>query len=114
MEDLVDGHMEIEMKIQKIRMRLVTVRIREEIILIISMIRIIEIKEEEKEEEDKDPEEEASVKHVFTLEKKVIGHMNVLNTKEGHIGELKAMLELCMQMKMSDHHILKILKEEKH
>ena len=80
MEDLVDGHMEIKMKIQKRRMRPVVVRIREETIPIISKIRIIEIREEE--EEDKDLEEEASVEHVFTMEKKVIGNLNVLSAKE--------------------------------
>ena len=79
-EDLVDGHMVAEMKIQKRRTRLVAVRISEETISIVSKIRIIEIREEE--EEDKDLEEEASVEHVFTLEKKVIGHLNVLSAKE--------------------------------
>ena len=61
-------------------------------ILIISMIRIIEIREGE--EEDKDLEEEAFVEHVFTVEKKVIGHLNVLNAKEGQRGEMKARPEL--------------------
>ena len=83
-EDLVDGHMVAEMKIRKSRMRPVTVKIREEII----STRVIEIIEEE--EEDKDLEEEASVEHVFTVEKKVIGHSNVLNAKDKQTGELKA------------------------
>ena len=78
-DDLVDGPMEAEMKIRKRRMRPVAVRISEEIIPIASRIRIIEIREEE--EEDKDLEEVASVEHVFTVEKKVIGHLNVLNAK---------------------------------
>ena len=93
-EDLMEGHMEAVMKIQKRRMKLVAVRIKEEKILLISRIRVIEIKEEE--EEDKDLEEEASMEHVFTVEKKVIGHLNVLNTKEGWIGGMKARLELHM------------------
>ena len=90
-EDLVDGHMVAEMKIQKRRTRPVAVRISEETIPIISKIKIIEIREEE--EEDKDLEEEASVEHVFTVEKKVIGHSNVLNAKEEQTGEMKAKLE---------------------
>jgi hypothetical protein len=106
-EDLVDDLMEAKMKIRKRRMRPVVVRVRGEII----SIKIIEIKEEE--DEDKDQEEEASVEHVFTVEKKVIGHMNVLNTKEGQIGEMMARLELHMWMKMQNHLILKMLKEEK-
>ena len=75
-------------------MSLVVVRISEEIIPIASRIRIIEIREEE--EEDKDLEEEAFVEHVFTVEKKVIGHLNVLNSREGQIGEMKARPELHM------------------
>ena len=94
MDDLVDGHMVIEMKIQKIRMRPVAVRISEEIIPIASRIRIIEIREEE--EEDKDLEEVASVEHVFTVEKKVIGHLNVLSAKAEQTGEMKARTELHM------------------
>ena len=39
--------------------------------------------------------------------------MNVPNTKEGHIEEQKAKVELHMLMKMLDHHIMKMLKEEK-
>ena len=111
MDDLVDGHMVAEMKIQKRRMRLVAVRISEEIIPIASRIKVIVIREEEK--EDKDLEEEASVEHVFTVEKKVIGHLNVLSAKEEQIGEMNARPELHMWIKMPDHQILKMLKEEK-
>src|SRR5271156_2934256 len=93
-EDLVDGRMGAEMKIRKRRTRPVAVRISEETISIVSKIRIIEIREEE--EEDKDLEEEASVEHVFTVEKKVIGHLNVLSAKEEQTGEMKARLELHM------------------
>ena len=93
-EDLVDGHMVAEIKIRKRRMRLVAVRISEEIIPIASRIIIIEIREEE--EEDKDMEEAASVEHVFTVEKKVIGYLNVLSAKEEQIGEMKARPELHM------------------
>ena len=44
------------------------------------MIRIIGIKEEL--EEDQNPEEEAYMEHVFTMGKKVIEGMNIINTKE--------------------------------
>ena len=68
-EDLVDGLMETEMMIKRIRMRLeVVARTRGEITQIVSMIRIIEIKEEE--EEGKELEEEASVEIVSTAMKK--------------------------------------------
>ena len=53
------------------------------------------------------------MRNVFTMEKKDIDHLNVLNSKEGQIEEHKASPELYMLMKMLDHHILKILKEEK-
>lgn len=94
MEDLADGHTVAETKIRKRRMRPVVVRISEETIPIVSRIRIIEIREEE--EEDKDLEEEASVEHVFTVAKKVIGHLNVLSAKEEQTGEMKARPELRM------------------
>ena len=112
MEDLENGLMEAEMMIKRTRMRLeVVVRTRWETIPIFSMIRIIEIREEE--EKDKDLEEEASVGNVFTIEKKGIEHLNVASTKEGQIKEHKARPELHMLMKMSDPHILKMLKEDK-
>ena len=75
-------------------MRPIVVRISEEIIPIASRIRIIEIREEE--EEDKNLEEVASVEHVFTVEKKVIGHLNVLSAKAEQTGEMKARPELHM------------------
>ena len=75
------------------------------------MIRTIEIIEEEAEE--KDLEEEAFMENVFTTKKKGIQHLNVPNAKEGQIKEQKVMPKLQMLMKMLDHHILKMLKEEK-
>ena len=89
----------------------VVVRTRGETISIISMIRTMEIREEE--EEDKDLEEEASMGNVSTMKKKGIEHLNVPSAKEGQIEEQKARPELHMLMKMSDPHILKMLKEEK-
>ena len=75
------------------------------------MIRTIEIREEEA--EDKYFKEEAFVENVFTTEKKGIEHLNVPSTKEGQIKEKKARPELHILMKMLDHHILKMLKEER-
>ena len=45
--------------------------------------------------------------------KKGIDHLNVVDAKEGMIEETNGKLELRMLMKMSNHHILKMLKEEK-
>ena len=84
MEDLVDNHMVVIMMIKRTRMRLeVEVRTKGEKISIISMIRTIKIKEEEA--KDKDLEEEASMRNIFTMEKKGIEHLNDLNAKEGKI-----------------------------
>ena len=94
MDDLVNGPMEAKMKIQKRRMRPTAIRISEKTIPIISKIKIIEIREEE--EEDKDLKEEASMEHVFTVEKKGIGHLNVLSAKVEQTGEMKARPELHM------------------
>ena len=112
MEDLADDLMEVIMMIKRKRMGLeVVIKTKGETIPIISMIRTIEIREEEV--EDKDLKEEAFMGNVFTVEKKGIGNLNVPSTKEGYIEEKKARPELHMLMKMLDHHILKILKEEK-
>ena len=75
------------------------------------MIRIIEIREEE--EEGKELGEEASVENVSTATKKGIDHLNVLSAKEGMIEEMNSWPELRMLMKMQNHHILNMLKEEK-
>ena len=56
------------------------------------MIRIIEIREEE--EEDKDLEEEASMEKNFSITKKGIDHLNVLNAKKGMIEETTGRLGL--------------------
>ena len=111
-EDLVDSLMEAKMMIKRTRMRLeVVARTRGEITQIVSVIKIIEIREEE--EEGKELEEEAFVENVSTAMKKGIDHLNVLNTKEGMIKETYGKLELCMLMKIQNHHILNMLKEEK-
>ena len=53
------------------------------------------------------------MENIFTMDKKGINHLNVPNGKEWLIKELKARKELHMLMKMLDHHILKMLKEDK-
>ena len=112
MADLADDLMVVVMMMRRTRMRLeVEFITRGEIILLISMIKIIEIREEEA--KDKDLEEEASVGNVFTMEKKGIEHLNIISAKEGWIGEQKASPKLCILMKMPNHLILKMLKEEK-
>ena len=112
MEDLADDLMDTEMMIRRRRMGLkVVARTKGEITQIISMIRTIEIREEE--EEGKELEEEASVEIFSTGMKKGIKHLNILSTKEGMIEEKNCRLEFHMLMKMPNHHILKILKEEK-
>ena len=75
------------------------------------MIRTIEIREEE--EEGKEFGEEAFMENVSTATKKGIDLLNVFSTKEGMIDEMNARIELHMLMKMQNHHILKMLKEEK-
>ena len=74
------------------------------------MIRTIESREEE--EEGKELEEEAFVEIVSIAMKKGINQLNVLSTKEGMIEKMNGRLELCMLMKMPNHHILKMLKEK--
>ena len=104
MENMVDGLMKAKIMIKRTRMRLkLVVRTRGETIQIIPMIRIIEIREEE----------EASVENLSTVMKKGINHLNVLSSKEGMIEEMNGKLELQLLMKMQNHHILKMLKEEK-
>ena len=108
----MDDLMETKMMIRLIRMRLIVVfKTKGETIPIIFMIRTIEIRDQE--EEGKDMKEEVFVENVFTVKKRGIENLNVLNTKEGLIEEYKAKLELHMSMKMPNHHILKMLKEEK-
>ena len=81
-EDLADDLMKEKIMIRRTRMRLeVVVGIRGETIQMISMIKTKEIREEEV--EGKDLEEETSMGNVFTMEKKGIKNLNVLNAKEG-------------------------------
>ena len=53
------------------------------------------------------------MENVSIVMKKGINHLNVLCTKEGMIEEMIGRLELWLLMKMQNHHILKMLKEEK-
>ena len=107
MDNLVDGLMQAEMMIRRIRMRLeVAVKTRGEKIQIIPIIKTIEIREEE--EKGKELGEEASVEKISTAMKKGIEHLNVLSTKEGMIEEMNGRVDLLLLMKMQGHHILKI------
>ena len=111
-DNLADSLMEVKMMIKRTRMRLeVAVRTRGKIIQIIPMIRTIEIREEEG--EGKELEEEASMENVSTSTKKGFDHLNVLNAKQGMIGEMNCKVELQLLIKMQGHCILKMLKEEK-
>ena len=78
----MDGLMEVEMMIRKTRMKLavVAVRTREE---------IIPIRTIEEEEEGKDLEEEASMENVSIVEKKGIGNMSAHSDREGMIEGMK-------------------------
>ena len=53
------------------------------------------------------------MENVSTTTKKGIDYLNMLSAKEGMIEEKNDKLELHMLMKMPNHHILKMLKEEK-
>ena len=50
---------------------------------------------------------------VVTMGKKLIGHPNVLNAKEGNIGEITVRPKLCMLMNILDYNFLKIPKDVK-
>ena len=52
------------------------------------------------------------MENVSTTMSKGIDHLNVFSAKKGKIEELNGRLE-CMLMKMPNHHILKMLKEDK-
>ena len=69
------------------------------------MIKTLEIREEEVEDMDQVQEEEAFMVLVFIVIKKVIMPTNVLNTKEGQIGELMVKKGLLMWMMMHSHRI---------
>ena len=58
-------------------------------------------------------EEDASVENVSIATKKGIDHLNVLNAMEGMIEEMNGRPKNFMLMKMSNHQILKMLREEK-
>ena len=50
---------------------------------------------------------------IFIAMKKVIMPLNALNDKEGQIGELVAKQGLFMWMRMHNHHIQRMQKEER-
>ena len=50
---------------------------------------------------------------LFTTRKKGIEHLNVISDKEGMIKEMNGRVELQLLKKMQDHHILRMLQEEK-
>ena len=76
------------------------------------MIKTLEIREEEVEDMDK-VQEEAFVALVFIAMKKVIVLLNALNDKEAQIGELIVKKRLLMWMRMHNHHIQRMQKEER-
>ena len=111
LEDLADDLMEVEMMIRRTRMRIeVVAKTRGEITQIVSIIRTIEIREEE--EEGKELEEETSIENV-SIAMKDIDYLNILSAKEGMIEEMTSKVKLQLLMKMQNHHILKMPKEEK-
>ena len=75
------------------------------------MIKTLEIREEEV--DDMDKEEEVFVVPISIAMKKFIVPLNALNDKEGQIGELRARLGLLMWMRMHNHHIQRMKKEER-
>ena len=77
------------------------------------VIKTLEIKEEEVEDVDKVQEEEASMAPIFIAIKKVIVPLNNLNNKEGQIGEMMVKQRLLMWMRMHNHHIQRMQKEER-
>ena len=110
-EGEVVGHLEATMK-TKIKMKMrVLAGTRGMRVSTAPMTKTLKIREEEV--EDMDKEEEASMVPVSIVMKKVIMPLNVLNDKEGQIGELRAKLGLLMWMKMHNHHIQRMQKEER-
>ena len=77
-----------------------------------SMIKNLEIREEEVEDVDKVQEEKAFMVLIFILMKKIIMPTNSLNAKEGQIGELMVKQGFLMWMRMHNHHIQRMWKEE--
>ena len=104
-ERVVIGHLEAEMK-TKIKMKMwVLAKTRAMKISTNSMIKTLESREVKAEDMEKVQEEEAFVVPVSIVMKKVIDSLNVLNDKEGYIGELRVKLGLLMWMRMHTHHI---------
>ena len=110
-EGEVVGHLEAAMKPKRKMKMWVLARTRGMRVSTAPMIKTLEIKKEEVEDVDK--EEEASVVPISIAMKKVIVPLNVLNDKEGQIGELRAKLGLLMWMRMHNHHIQRMQKEER-
>ena len=112
-EGVAVGQLEAEMRPKRKMKMWVLADTREMRVSTTPVIKTLGIKEEEVEDVEKDQEEEASMVPIFIAMKKVIMHLNALNGKEGHIGELMVMQGLLMWMKMYSHHILRMQKEER-
>ena len=102
------GHIEVEMRPKRKIKMWVLANTREMRVSTTPMIKTLGIREEEVEDVDKDQEEEASMEPIFIAMKKVIVHLNVLNDKQGQIGELMVTQGLLMWMRMYSHHILRM------
>ena len=105
------GHLEAKMKPKRKMKMWVLAETRGMRVSTAPVIKTLEIRDEEVEDVDK--EEEASVVPVSIAMKKVIMPLNSLNDKEGQIGELRAKLGLLMWMRMHNHHIQRMQKEER-
>ena len=90
------GHLEAKMRTRRKMKMWVPTESRGTRVSTTTVIKTLEIKEEEVEDVDKVQEEEASVVLVSIVMKKVIDSLNVLNDKEGNIGELRVKLGFLM------------------
>ena len=77
------------------------------------VIKTLEIREEEVEDMEKVQEEEAFMVPIFISMKKVIVSLNALNDEEGQIGEMMVKQALLMWMRMHNHRIHRMQKEER-
>ena len=110
-EWVVVGHLEAEMKPKRKMKMWVLAGTRGMRVSTTLVIKTLEIREEEVEDVDK--EEEASMLPISIAMEKVIMPVNALNDKEGQIGELRVKLGLLMWMRMHNHHIQRMQKEER-
>ena len=105
------GHLEVKMKPKRKVKMWVLAGTRGMRVSTAPVLKTLEIREEEVEDVGK--EEEAFVVPISIAMKKVIMPLNALNDKEGWIGELRAKLGLLMWMRMHNHHIQMMQKEER-